>query len=71
MHSYWQNEGKVQKSEKKNHGFGEERMGDQAENYTYSRVKKRMDADKIIHDIIKENIPKRKKYFILWIKSYQ
>lgn len=46
-------------------------MGDQAENYTYSRVKKRMDTDKIIHDIIKENIPKRKKYFILWIKSYQ
>ena len=33
-------------------------MGDQAENYTYSRVKKRMDTDKIIHDIIKENIPK-------------
>ena len=33
-------------------------MGNQAENYTYSRVKKRMETDKIINGIIKENISK-------------
>lgn len=46
-------------------------MGDQAEELHIFQSEKRMDADKIIHDIIKENIPKRKKCFILWIKSYQ
>lgn len=54
-----------QNTKKENHGYGEDRMGNQAENYTYSRVKKRMETDKIINDIVKENISKLKKYFIL------